>query len=281
MASLSRVTRISTSTILSPHTTPNKQPNPANQQTNQTTQRSCTSLHLDIPPPLPNPSNPGLSNHPKTTVSATSKKNSDMRSTNSPKCTSPLPPPQIHPLAQPSYPNSITTTTKLLRASTALNMPIYITTQSRAKLGPTVPELTTHLTSSHPLIKADLDKTLFSMITPEMEVLLPSPEKGEKALDVIIVGIETHICVLQTTMDLLRRGHRVYVCVDGVSSVNKEERGVAVQRMRDAGAIVTTSESLLFEMLGDAGHEGFRAVSGLVREMKEETKGAVEGLAKI
>ncbi|GKZ29306.1 hypothetical protein AbraIFM66950_004278 [Aspergillus brasiliensis] len=160
-------------------------------------------------------------------------------------------------------------------------MPIYITTQSRAKLGPTVPELTAHLTSSHPLIKADLDKTLFSMITPEMEALLPSPEKGEKALDVIIVGIETHICVLQTTMDLLRRGHRVYVCVDGVSSVNKEERGVAVQRMRDAGAIVTTSESLLFEMLGDAGHEGFRAVSGLVREMKEETKGAVEGLAKI
>lgn len=143
-----------------------------------------------------------------------------------------------------------------------------------------MPELTTHLTSN-PLVRADLDKTLFSMITPEMEAVLPSPEKGEKSLDVIIVGIETHICVLQTTMDLLRRGHRVYVCLDGVSSVNKEERGVAVARMRDAGAIVTTSESLLFEMLGDAGHEGFRGVSGLVREMKEETRGAVEGLAKI
>ncbi|GAA86478.1 isochorismatase family hydrolase [Aspergillus luchuensis] len=228
MASLSRVTRINNPALL--YALP---PSP-----------------FPIPTPLTKNQNP---------VSATSKRNSDTRSTN--------------------FPN-ISTTTKLLRASTPLNIPIYITTQSRDKLGATVPELTTHLTSN-PLVRADLDKTLFSMITPEMETLLPSPEKGEKALDVIIVGIETHICVLQTTMDLLRRGHRVYVCLDGVSSVNKEERGVAVARMRDAGAIVTTSESLLFEMLGDAGHEGFRGVSGLVREMKEETRGAVEGLAKI
>ncbi|GKZ99463.1 hypothetical protein AnigIFM60653_005207 [Aspergillus niger] len=255
MASLSRVTRISTSTILSPHY--HKQTsNPTNHTTTATRQpspfvRTSTLLLL--------PSNPLTNSLKNNSICDLQEK-------------------FRHAIYE--FPKVINTTTKLLRATQPLQIPIYITTQSRAKLGNTVPELTTHLTN-HPLVRADLDKTLFSMITPEMEALLPSPEKGEKALDVIIVGIETHICVLQTTMDLLRRGHRVYVCVDGVSSVNKEERGVAVQRMRDAGAIVTTSESLLFEMLGDAGHEGFKVVSGLVREMKEETRGAVEGLAKI
>ena len=114
------------------------------------------------------------------------------------------------------------------------------------------------------------------MVTPEIDALLPT-----QPLDVLLVGIETHICVTQTTLDLLARGHRVYVIVDGVSSVNKEERGVAIARLRDAGAIVTTSESVLFEILGDAKHEAFRAVSGVVKEMKEETRGAVESLAKI
>ncbi|OOF92475.1 hypothetical protein ASPCADRAFT_8751 [Aspergillus carbonarius ITEM 5010] len=181
------------------------------------------------------------------------------------------------------FPKVITTTTKLLHAATPLNIPIYITTQSRSKLGATVPELTTLLappssspTTPTPNIIADIDKTLFSMVTPEIDALLPT-----QPLDVLLVGIETHICVTQTTLDLLARGHRVYVIVDGVSSVNKEERGVAIARLRDAGAIVTTSESVLFEILGDAKHEAFRAVSGVVKEMKEETRGAVESLAKI
>ncbi|PWY75576.1 Isochorismatase hydrolase [Aspergillus eucalypticola CBS 122712] len=78
------------------------------------------------------------------------------------------------------FPKVISTTTKLLRASTPLNIPIYITTQSRSKLGPTVPELTTHLTSN-PLVRADLDKTLFSMITPRWNPFSPPPRKGKRA----------------------------------------------------------------------------------------------------
>ncbi|KAE8151139.1 Isochorismatase-like protein [Aspergillus avenaceus] len=173
----------------------------------------------------------------------------------------------------------IPTTTKLLRATAPLNIPIYITTQNRSKLGPTIPELTPHLSASN--LIADIDKTLFSMITPEIDALLPNTRTGEQALDVLIVGIETHICVTQTTLDLLERGHRVYVIVDGVSSVNEGERRVALERLRDAGAVVTSSESVLFEILGDAGHPGFRGVSGLVKEMKEETKGAMEVFSRI
>ncbi|KAJ5087880.1 hypothetical protein N7456_011496, partial [Penicillium angulare] len=170
----------------------------------------------------------------------------------------------------------VSTTEKMARAASTLQFPVYITTQNRAKLGNTVSELNTHLQGPH--IKADVDKTFFSMITPEIKALLPS---DPAALDAIIVGIETHICVTQTTLDLLARGHRVYILVDGVSSINKEERKIALDRLRDAGAIITSSESLLFEILGDAKHEAFRSVSGLVKETKSETKGALEVFSKI
>lgn len=111
------------------------------------------------------------------------------------------------------------------------------------------------------------------MVTPDLNALLP--DASTSPLDVIIVGIESHICVTQTSLDLLSLGHRVYVVADAVSSANPEERTVALARLRDAGAIVTTSESLLFEIMGDAKQEGFKEVSGLVKETAEETKGAL------
>ncbi|KAF9249666.1 hypothetical protein DTO013E5_4273 [Penicillium roqueforti] len=175
------------------------------------------------------------------------------------------------------FPKLVLTAEKMLRAASALKIPVFVTTQNRAKLGNTVPELQQHLSDTH--VRADVDKTLFSMITPEIEKLLPAP--GSAPLDVIIVGIETHICVTQTTLDLLERGHRVYILVDGVSSMNTEERGIALSRLRDAGAVVTSSESVLFEILGDASHEAFRAVSGLVKETKDNTKGALGVFSKI
>ena len=99
-------------------------------------------------------------------------------------------------------------------------------------------------------------------------------------MDAILVGIETHICITQTALDLLAAGHRVYVIADGVSSVNPEERGVALARLRDAGVIVTTSESIIFEILQDAKKPGFKAVNSLVKESKEDTKTALRVLCK-
>lgn len=63
---------------------------------------------------------------------------------------------------------------------------------------------------------------------------------------VALVGIESHVCVLQTALDLLRLGHKVYIISDGVSSCNKEEIPIALARMRQEGAYITTSESFVY-----------------------------------
>jgi len=94
---------------------------------------------------------------------------------------------------------------------------------------------------------------------------------GEKR-NVAIVGIEAHICVTQTALDLLTAGHGVYIIADGVGSVNPQEVVVALERLRHAGAVVTSSESWIFEVMGDAKCEEFRSVSKLIKETKEGTK---------
>jgi nicotinamidase-related amidase len=71
--------------------------------------------------------------------------------------------------------------------------------------------------------------------------------------EIAIVGIESHICVTQTALDALSDGHKVYVIADGVSSCNPQEIPIALARLRHAGAVVTTSESWLYECMGDAG----------------------------
>ncbi|KAI9658456.1 MAG: hypothetical protein M1831_003894 [Alyxoria varia] len=149
------------------------------------------------------------------------------------------------------FPHVISTTQKLLRAAPILEMPIFVTTQQRAKLGETCSELEIG-TKYKPY--ADVDKSAFSMYVPDIETALRtrSDQNKRASLDICIVGIETHICVLQTALDALANGFRVWVVQDGVSSCNAQERGIALARLRQEGARITTSESLLFETLGDA-----------------------------
>jgi nicotinamidase-related amidase len=175
------------------------------------------------------------------------------------------------------FPKVVSTSQKMIKAAKLLNIPIYITTQNSAKLGPTVQELTQLL----PENVVETDKTAFSMMVPTVSeaVLRQSkPETGgpQAPLEVLIVGIETHICVTQTTLDLLSMGHKVYILQDGVSSCNAGERGVALRRLQSEGAVVTTSESVLFELMGDAGRSLFKEFTALIKEFKKETSLAVE-----
>nr|KAK5436023.1 hypothetical protein LTR18_009602 [Exophiala xenobiotica] len=165
-------------------------------------------------------------------------------------------------------------------------MPIYITTQNASRLGATVSEITSVLpsaatdsSSSSATVTTEVDKTVFSMLVPELTSQLPTNPTSH--LSVIIVGIETHICVTQTALDLLALGHKVYILADGVSSCNAGERPIALARLAREGCTVTTSESLLFELVGDAKDANFKAIAGLVKETKDETKSAVETFCKL
>nr|OQO16795.1 hypothetical protein B0A51_14138 [Rachicladosporium sp. CCFEE 5018] len=178
--------------------------------------------------------------------------------------------PAIH-----AFPQVLTTTQKLLTAARVLSIPVFATTQLRAKLGPTCPELQVE---SHPHLSAHADKSKFSMWIPEIQSAFAS--LGSEKREVVIVGIESHICVTQTALDLLREGHRVYVLADGVSSCNAEEVPVALARLRAEGVVVTTSESWLYECMGDAGIGEFREMSKLVKEEAGRTKEGLQVLLK-
>lgn len=154
-----------------------------------------------------------------------------------------------------------------------LSIPIYATTQNAARLGPICSEL------SLPPSAFQSDKTAFSMLVPPLRSALTSASSSH--YQIAIVGIETHICVTQTALDLLAEGHRVYILADGVSSCNESEIGVALRRLAREGAVVTTSEGWLYECMGDASITEFKAIAGLVKETKDSTKDAVQTLCRM
>jgi nicotinamidase-related amidase len=175
------------------------------------------------------------------------------------------------------YGRVISTTQKLLKACQILDIPVFATTQLRAKLGETCSEL--GLDSPEGIqTHAHVDKSAFSMFVPEIRDAFKKLD-GEKR-EVIIVGIESHICVTQTTLDLLREGHKVYIIADGVSSCNKEEVPIALARLRAEGAIVTTSESWLYECMGDASVPEFKQIASLVKEYNSKTKDGLQALCR-
>lgn len=122
------------------------------------------------------------------------------------------------------------------------------------------------------------DRTLAiaSARTPEVRAALNTLPNQRYAA--VIVGIESHICVTQTALDLLQAGHKVYVLADAVSSCNREEVPLALARLRAEGAVVTTSESWLYECMGDAAIAEFRAIAGLVKESKKDTAESLQAL---
>ncbi|KAF3906154.1 hypothetical protein ABW20_dc0100586 [Dactylellina cionopaga] len=129
------------------------------------------------------------------------------------------------------------TTTKLLSAASILSVPVFVTTQNKRALGETMSDILSAL----PPDTVQVDKTLFSMCVPQIMEKL----EEAKVTSVTIVGIESHICVLQSTLDLLDKGYKVHVIRDGVSSCNPQEVPTALARMQHAGAIITTSEFFL------------------------------------
>jgi nicotinamidase-related amidase len=144
----------------------------------------------------------------------------------------------------------------LLDAARLLNMPVQCTEQYPRGLGATVPELAAKLPERS-------DKVAFSSCTVPAVVQTFHREARPK---VVLCGIETHVCVLHTALDLLALDFRVYVAADAVGSRYRVDHDVALWRMERAGAIMTTSEMCVFEWIGGAGHPQFKDISRLIQE---------------
>ena len=146
----------------------------------------------------------------------------------------------------------------LLRAAGRLEVPVVITEQYPRGLGPLVPALASEL----PADCRRIEKTAFSCARADGFV---AALEAVTRPQVVLAGMEAHVCVLQTAIDLVGRGFEVFVVADAVCSRDPRHRDVAMTRLAQAGVRVTVTESVLFEWLGDAAHPEFRAVSRLIR----------------
>lgn len=145
----------------------------------------------------------------------------------------------------------------LVKGLQLLKVPLFRTEQYPKGLGPTIPELASLLEGEEAI-----EKIAFSCCDePEFMKRL----KSRSPRFVIIAGIEAHVCILQTCLDLLAARFVPVLVSDCTSSRRVTDKLVALQRIRQEGAVVTTSESLLFELCRFAGTDEFRALSRLVR----------------
>jgi hypothetical protein len=154
--------------------------------------------------------------------------------------------------------NSLQTNCEILLSGlNVLNIPIVVTEQYPKGLGPTIKSIKSLIKDFKPI-----EKLSFSCCG-EQRFLDALHDYGKR--NVIIFGIETHVCVLQTVMDLIERGYHPVIIEDCVSSRKPSDREIALKRMAREGVIITTYESILFELCEVAGTDEFRQISKLVK----------------
>jgi nicotinamidase-related amidase len=146
----------------------------------------------------------------------------------------------------------------MVEAAKALKLDTIVTEQYPRGLGNTVAELQELFDPKWPVI----EKTAFSCCG-ETQFMIQLEQK--KRHSIAVIGIETHVCVQQTVLDALAEGYQVFVIEDAVTSRSVNDRQVALELMRDAGAVITTVESYLFMLMRDATHPAFKTISKLIR----------------
>jgi isochorismate hydrolase len=146
----------------------------------------------------------------------------------------------------------------LLQGADKLSIPVLTTEQYPKGLGPTEPEIV-DLLPEHAL---NFEKTCFSCTGSE-KFMQQLKETGRK--QIIIAGIEAHVCVLQTAIQLIAEDYQVFASADCICSRHRENYEASLKRMRQAGVVICNAESVLFEWLRDAKHDNFKELSQLVQ----------------
>jgi nicotinamidase-related amidase len=145
---------------------------------------------------------------------------------------------------------------RLIQGAEILKLPVVVTEQYPKGLGNTCHEV--QLPDNANIIQ----KVSFSCLLSE-PVKMKLEQLNVKSL--ILCGVESHICVLKTALDALKQEYDVHVVADAVSSRTEASKKVALERMRQSGAFIVTTEMILFQLLDEAGTEEFRAISKLIK----------------
>jgi nicotinamidase-related amidase len=145
----------------------------------------------------------------------------------------------------------------LLSGMSLLNIPIVVTEQYRKGLGPTLKQISKKITDFDPIEKISFSCCHNDTFRKRLS------DTGKRMI--IICGIEAHVCVLQTTIDLIELGYQPLVIDDCISSRKKSDKRIALKRMDQERALITGYESVLFELCKKAGTEEFKALLKLVK----------------
>ncbi len=146
---------------------------------------------------------------------------------------------------------------KLVKGLKILGVPLFLTQQYTRGLGETIQPIKILAENS-----SRFEKLSFSCCD-EVNILMTLRNLNKKFI--LIIGIEAHVCVLQTVIDLLSNGFLPVVVADCISSRKEFDKLIALERIKNEGAIITTYESLLLELCRIAGNEKFKALSGLIK----------------
>jgi nicotinamidase-related amidase len=145
-------------------------------------------------------------------------------------------------------------TVAAIRGARAVGIPVVSTEQYPRGLGPTSGLVKMELGDERPVEKIEFSAVVDGVL-----------RRLQGRTQVLVTGMETHVCVYQTVRDLVGRGVQPFLCVDAALSRTEEDRRVGVDLCREAGAVITTVEAALFDLLGKAGTPEFKAVSNAVR----------------
>ena len=146
----------------------------------------------------------------------------------------------------------------MIRAARLLNLPVIWAEQYPKGLGKTVPEITTLLNDMTPF-----EKTSFSLLGDNT---ICNAVRDLQRDQILITGIEAHVCVLQTALSAIELGYSAFVLKDAIGSQHQEECDTALERMSHSGAHIATVEMTLFELIQDAASPDFKAISTLLKE---------------
>lgn len=146
---------------------------------------------------------------------------------------------------------------QLIKSANALDVPILLTEQYKTGLGETLPELIQEIKSPEVFQKEHFSACL-------EEDFIPTVQSFNRK-KIVVVGMETHVCVLQTCLDLIKAGFQVHLVADAVASRLDENRDIAINLLRQAGAVISSTETVIFQWACRANTDEFRRILPIVK----------------